>query len=1141
MNKQDNSETRPQHIAERFIKVIDRYDEAWRRNERPDLAGFLDHHATPGDRSDLFFALLPIELEYRLIHGLEIRVDDFVRMIDASERERIETVLASIRDEYADGISLHEKEAPVEGPVPGAEPASGPAIAHYQLLEKLGEGGMGEVWLAQQTSPIRRRVALKLIKAGLDNRQVIERFGAERQALALMDHQNIARVFDAGSTADGQPYFVMELVEGIPLTAYCDRHRLAVRERLELFVTVCHAVQHAHQKGIIHRDLKPSNILVADIDGHPVAKVIDFGLAKALQRDLLFAGPAMATEFGQVLGTLNYMSPEQAGLNHQDVDTRSDIYSLGLILCELLTGHTPIELKRIGEQTILEILRLIRDEEPLRPGVILGSLPNEEVAKVAFLRQTAPDRLQRILRRELDWIVIKAVARDRDRRFGSAGALAADLMRYLSGEPVEARPPSIRYRAGKLVRKYKGLVASLCGMAFLLVAGIIISAWFAYEANQARIVSERKTRELTREQDRAEREKSRAEQREKEAVGALRQFGESIANNPELKNNPLLVSLRSTLLRQPLDFFQTLREKLDEDEGTSADSLARFANAAFSLGFLTAEIGNKEDALLAYREALELQERLVRENPGVTAYLSDLAKSHNNLGSLLGETGKPDEALQAYEQALQIRLQMKREGETSAEAQNSLAQIYNNIGNLLCDTGKTNEALQAFEEALKIRTQLAEENTGKAAFQGSLAVSYNNMGNLLADTGKLDQALQSYQQALKIREQLVQENPDDRVLQNNLAVSHYNIGILLHETGKPAEAMRSYRTAREIQARLAKEHPGVNAYRNDLAQSDNSIGILLGESGNLEEAMQAYQQALQIREQLAQENPGLKDYHSNLAQTHNNMGNLLGDTGKPEQALQAHQMALSIRQKLAQENPGVTSFQNSLAASHYNIGILLADMGKPAEALQAHGQAMKIREQLAENNPEVTVFQSRLAQSCTNVGNLLSESGKPAEALLAHQKSREIQERLVNDNPSHIAFKSDLAVSYINIGNLLVENGRTEEGLQACEKALLLQEQLAQQHPALADCLSDVGGTLNNLAMIDISAGRFVEARHRLDRAIGFQKRAILARPGHPPYKQLLKSHFLHMLRVAEGTGDQALRAETERELSELAQVPKQE
>jgi WD40 repeat protein len=324
--------------------------------------------------------------------------------------------------------------------------------------------------MAQQTEPVKRLVAVKLIKAGMDSKQVLARFEAERQALALMDHPNIARVFDAGATAKGRPYFVMELVKGVPLTRYCDEHRLSPKDRLELFVPVCQAIQHAHQKGIIHRDIKPSNVLVALYDGRPVPKVIDFGIAKATGQQL--TEHTLVTGFGTVVGTLEYMSPEQAELNQLDIDTRSDVYSLGVLLYELLTGTTPLERKRLKEAAILEVLRLIREEEPPRPSTRLSE-SKESLPSISAQRQTEPAKLTRLVRGELDWLVMKALEKDRSRRYETANGFAMDVQRYLANEPVLACPPSAWYRLKKFARRNRGPVVAATLSLLLLVGGIV--------------------------------------------------------------------------------------------------------------------------------------------------------------------------------------------------------------------------------------------------------------------------------------------------------------------------------------------------------------------------------------------------------------------------------------------------------------------------------------------------------------------------------------------------------------------------------------------------------------------------------------------------------------------------------------------
>ncbi len=356
----------------------------------------------------------------------------------------------------------------------GAE-CAGAMIGRYKLLEPIGEGGFGTVWMAEQEEPLRRRVALKVLKPGMDTKQVLARFEAERQALALMDHQSIARVFDGGATDTVRPYFVMELVRGTRITDYCDANKLPTRARLELFIQVCQAVQHAHQKGIIHRDLKPSNILVTEVDGTPVPKVIDFGVAKATQARLTEL--TLFTGFHQMIGTPSYMSPEQAGLGAADMDTRSDVYGLGVLLYELLTGQTPVAQKEFEKTSLDEIFRLIRERDPPKPSTRLSALAPAERTAIAARRQAEPVRLKRLLTGDLDWIVMKALEKDRRRRYETASGLAMDIRHYLQHEPVTAGPPGNWYRFRKMARRNRVAFTATVAVAAALAIGFGLSTW----------------------------------------------------------------------------------------------------------------------------------------------------------------------------------------------------------------------------------------------------------------------------------------------------------------------------------------------------------------------------------------------------------------------------------------------------------------------------------------------------------------------------------------------------------------------------------------------------------------------------------------------------------------------------------------
>jgi serine/threonine protein kinase len=409
---------------------------------------------------------------------------------DKPDRDRLmldhPQLASELRAFFADLDRVHQaagKPADYDATVIGMkEPTPGTILGgRYKLLENIGEGGMGSVWVAEQQQPVKRKVAIKLVKAGMDSKQVLARFEAERQALAVMDHPNIAKVFDGGMTDQGRPYFVMEYVKGIPFTEYCDRVKPSLKERLILFIPVCHAVQHAHHKGIVHRDLKPSNILICLYDGKPVPKVIDFGLAKAMHQPL--TEKSIHTGHGIMVGTPVYMSPEQAEHNNLDVDTRTDIYSLGVVLYELLVGTTPLERQQLQQAAFDEILRLIKEVEPPRPSVRLsasGSLPS-----IAAQRSIEPKDLRKSLTGDLDWIVMKSLEKERSRRYDTANGFAQDIERFLNEEPVEACPPSRSYLLKKFVRKHRGQIVAASTVVVALTLGIVASTWFGLHARRS--------------------------------------------------------------------------------------------------------------------------------------------------------------------------------------------------------------------------------------------------------------------------------------------------------------------------------------------------------------------------------------------------------------------------------------------------------------------------------------------------------------------------------------------------------------------------------------------------------------------------------------------------------------------------------
>jgi eukaryotic-like serine/threonine-protein kinase len=835
-----------------------------------------------------------------------------------------------------------------------AAEAPGHVIGSYKLLEEIGEGGMGTVWMAQQTEPVKRLVAVKLIKAGMDSRQVIARFEAERQALALMDHPHIAKVLDGGTTSAGRPYFVMELVKGVPLTKYCDEHRLTPKQRLELFVPVCQAVQHAHQKGIIHRDLKPSNVLVALYDGQPVPKVIDFGIAKATGQ--LLTEKTLVTGFGAIVGTLEYMSPEQAELNQLDIDTRSDIYSLGVLLYELLTGTTPLEKKRLKEAALLEVLRLIREEEPPRPSTRLSE-STESLPSISAQRQMEPAKLTKLVRGELDWIVMKALEKDRNRRYESASAFAADVQRYLADEPVQACPPSAGYRLRKFVRRHKRPVLAASIIVFLCAAAIAGTTTGLVQA----LAAER--RALT---ERDEKEEARRQTRQ-----TLNTMTDEVVEELLGRQLELTEEHRAFLKKMLAYHAEFAAAKADDPLGRQGR-----AQGYSRVGLLHHRLGEYQDAETAYREALALANQLAKDFPDQPDFRRDLAASYAGLGNLLRDTGRPKEAEGAYRDALNLHQQLAATAPDRPDFRQVRAKCQLNLGILLSDMGRPEKAEAAYRDALALLTQLAAELPLRADVRQELALGHLNLGIVFQDTDRPKLAEAAYRDALTIFAKLATEFPRRSDFRMNLATSHSNLGVLLRATDRSEEAEAAYRDALALRKQLAADFPHRPDVRNDLAMSHTNLANLLRAAGRLEKAEAAYRDALALWKQLAAEFPQRPEFRRALAQGHANLGNLLRATGRLKEAEAAFADALALHQQLGADFQQVSDYHNDLAGTLGWLANLKQQRGAfPAavalleQALPHHQAALKANSRNPVYREFYRNYLETLAQSHLGLGD----------------------------------------------------------------------------------------------------------------------------------------------------------------------------
>ena len=597
-----------------------------------------------------------------------------------------------------------------------ADPVGTLVAGRYKVRQEIGEGGMGSVYLAEQTTPVKRQVALKLIKPGMDSRTVLARFESERQALALMDHPNIAKVLDAGTTDAGRPYFVMELVKGVPLTDYCDAHQLDLPARLALFRQICSAVQHAHQEGIIHRDLKPTNILVESHDGKPVPKVIDFGLAKATS-GMPLTDQSLYTAFGSVTGTPLYMAPEQASFNALDVDTRADIYALGVILYELLTGSTPIQRDTLKRAGLMEMLRVIREDEPPTPSSRLST--SEGLPAIAATRHIEPSRLSRFVRGDLDWIVMKALAKERNRRYDSAIGLANDVERFTNHEPVSAGPPGAAYRLRKFVRRHRGRVAAASLVLVALVGGIVGTTLGLIEARRQRglaVAQEAQTRK-------------RLGQRDKANEVLLSIFADLNPSTGDKDTLPL-----PDRLGRNLDLATAALE------GESTDDPLGVAQMQGKLGRAQLGLGHFEQAIALFvKSRSTLASRLGPDHPNTLASMTNLATGYQAAGKL-------DRAMPLLEETLAL---------SKAKLGPDHPDTLKSMGNLAAGywaTGKLDRAIPLFEETLKLRVvKSGEDHPDTWLARANLGVNYLDSGRVADALPHLEGAFQASRRYPEIR------------------------------------------------------------------------------------------------------------------------------------------------------------------------------------------------------------------------------------------------------------------------------------------------------------------------------------------------------------------------------------------------------
>jgi serine/threonine protein kinase len=734
----------------------------------------------------------------------------------------------------------------------------------YRLIEEIGEGGTGTVWLAQQIEPVRRHVAVKLVKPGMDSRRVLSRFATERQALAMMDHASIAKMFDAGLTTKGRPFFVMEYVRGVAITEYCDRVRMTIAERLSLFIQVCQAVQHAHQKGIIHRDLKPSNILVSDDGDRPLPKVIDFGLAKAmhepLTEDSLPGGQKL------IMGTPRYMSPEQAELNNLDIDTRTDVYSLGVMLYELLTGATPLESGRLKETLLPEILRLIKEDGHSRPSARISG--DASVLDIADRRRAEPVQLRRALRGDLDLIVMKALEKDRDQRYQSAHELARDLEHFLRHEPIACRPPSAIYRLQKLARRHQLALVATFLVTITLIVGTIVSSILAIqamragraaeaardqearqraiaenqrnEANAARVAEAQQRRIAQQERNEAEKRRGRMEASFRQARAAIDEYISSISKSKEL-NVPSLQPIRQELLGSAMSYYRQFIDQHRHDPDLEDD----LAYAYSRYGELSEAIGSYDQAIEALREGIRRYERLTKDQSASEGLYGQAAYAYFHLGASLRTIGQLAEAENSLKHALEVSEKVAHQSPEDLDQLVEVARISALLGKVQTAAGRFAQAEASFDRAIEIVQRLTREQPTTQRYQIEFAYAYYDFFMLLLATGQLENAENAIVKAIDIYQQVTQQNPANQLYRDRLAGAYYRLGHVQRMTGRLLDAETTYNRALDLFETLASEDPSNSRYRRSIGGAHFHIGLLQSAAGQSKAAIRSWTTALE--------------------------------------------------------------------------------------------------------------------------------------------------------------------------------------------------------------------------------------------------------------------------------------------------------
>jgi serine/threonine protein kinase len=857
------------------------------------------------------------------------------------------------------------------------------SIGRYRILERIGEGGMGAVYRAEQRSPFERIVALKLIRPGWDTPEIIRRFESERQALAWMDHPNIAKVLDAGADpVSGRPYFVMEYVPGLPITKFCDEHRLTNRQRLELFVQVCEAVAHAHQKMMVHRDIKPSNVLVrAEESGRAdfgelsrastgVVKVIDFGVAKALVPSSAERAATLLTEVGQIVGTLDYMSPEQArsgGSAGDDIDTRSDIYSMGVLLYELLTGALPFDPQKLRSGGLSGTERMICDVEPPPPSTRFFEL-GEQTVQIAQRRQTQPHELQRELKTELEWIPLKAMRKERSQRYATAAEFAEDVRNYLGGRPLRAAPESRLYRARKFLWRNRIAVAVCALIALLLIGGIAGTTWQARRARQQQRLAEERFDDIRN-----------------LASDLIFDIHSDVVKLPG--SQPAV----DKLLKVAIEYLQKLRAE-------SSNNFQIVRDAAFGYAKLGDIQGNQygnnkgdmNAALASYQKSFELAQRALTMRPNDADALRALGGAETKLADLAFFRADYQTALQRYSAALQHMQQSsaQRPGELSSRAR--VIAAAHRVATVKEATRNTAEALKEYDGIVDQARQLVRDFPDEREPLELLANAQQWSYELRLRAGDLDAALAGTAEAVALREKVAAADPENVEAQVNVAVALQMLARCQDFRGKLQEAMTTQKRSTELVGRLVQKDPANARVRSLSGNAQLRFAELAAKSDHLDDAALSYDAAVKTFRDALKDNPSDRQAFRLLNYSLSAYGTLLANQKRFPESIALQREAIALLEAAADAEPNNAVLAGGLAYTQAQLAQTLLDSGNAGDAVAPLRRAIEIDERIFASDPANAQIAWNLVDTRTVLGDALLTTGSAGEAKEKYTQAREL-------------------------------------------------------------------------------------------------------------------------------------------------------